>query len=174
MKAVSGNVNKRLILVVDDDPGISRLLRYNLEDRDTRVIAAVNGLEGMRLLTEEKIDLLILDIKLPDFSGWGILSLLRISGVYRRLPVIMISVESLETEIITTYRPDGYLQKPFDVRQLLAMVEKVTSHIKAQGKVTLAEVRDLFKTSRKYAQALLEHLDEKKITRRIGDERVLY
>ncbi|MCH8863967.1 MAG: response regulator [Chloroflexi bacterium] len=127
MKAVSGNVNKRLILVVDDDPGISRLLRYNLEDRDTRVIAAVNGLEGMRLLTEEKIDLLILDIKLPDFSGWGILSLLRISGVYRRLPVIMISVESLETEIITTYRPDGYLQKPFDVRQLLAMVEKVAS-----------------------------------------------
>ena len=54
------------------------------------------------------------------------------------------------------------------------MVEKVTSHIKAHGKVTLAEVRDLFNTSRKYAQALLEHLDEKKITRRIGDERVLY
>lgn len=54
------------------------------------------------------------------------------------------------------------------------MVEKVTSYIKAQGKVTLAEVRDLFKTSRKYAQAFLEHLDGKKITRRIGDERVLY
>ncbi len=125
MKAVSGYVYKRLILVVDDDPGISRLLRYNLEDRDTRVIAAVNGLEGIRLLTEEKIDLLILDIKLPDFSGWGVLSLLRISEVYRRLPVIMISVESAETELVTTYRPDGYLQKPFDVRQLLAMVEEV-------------------------------------------------
>jgi selenocysteine-specific elongation factor len=54
------------------------------------------------------------------------------------------------------------------------MVEKVTSLIKAQGKVTLAEVRDLFNTSRKYAQAFLEHLDERKITRRIGDERVLY
>ncbi|MFC1939611.1 selenocysteine-specific translation elongation factor [Chloroflexota bacterium] len=54
------------------------------------------------------------------------------------------------------------------------MVEKVTSHIRAQGKVTLAEVRDLFKTSRKYAQALLEYLDERKITRRVGDERVLY
>jgi len=54
------------------------------------------------------------------------------------------------------------------------MVEKVTSYIKARGKVTLAEARDLFKTSRKYAQVLLEHLDEKKITRRIGDERVLY
>ena len=54
------------------------------------------------------------------------------------------------------------------------MVEKVTIHIKVQGKATLAEVRDLLNTSRKYAQALLEYLDEKKITRRTGDERVLY
>jgi selenocysteine-specific elongation factor len=54
------------------------------------------------------------------------------------------------------------------------MVQKITSHIKAHGKVTLAEVRDLFHTSRKYAQAFLEYLDGKKITRRVGDERVLY
>ena len=54
------------------------------------------------------------------------------------------------------------------------MVERVTSHIKTHGQVSLAEVRDLFQTSRKYAQAFLEHLDGKKITRRVGDERVLY
>ena len=54
------------------------------------------------------------------------------------------------------------------------MVERVTAHIKAKDKITLAEVRDIFDTSRKYAQALLEHLDSKKITRRVGDERVLY
>lgn len=53
------------------------------------------------------------------------------------------------------------------------MVEKVREYTKANGKITLAEVRDLFKTSRKFAQALMEHLDEKKITRRVGDERVL-
>ena len=54
------------------------------------------------------------------------------------------------------------------------MVERVTALIKAQGRVTLAEVRDLFGTSRKYAQALLEHLDEKKITHRVGDERIFW
>lgn len=54
------------------------------------------------------------------------------------------------------------------------MVARVTLHIKAHGKITLAEVRDLFRTSRKYAQAFLEHLDAEKITRRVGDERVLY
>ena len=54
------------------------------------------------------------------------------------------------------------------------MVEKITDHIKTHGQVTVGEVRDLFKTSRKYVLALLEHLDEKKVTRRVGDERVLY
>ncbi len=54
------------------------------------------------------------------------------------------------------------------------MVEKVTDYIKTHGQVTVGEVRDLFNTSRKYVLALLEHLDEKKITRRVGDERVLY
>ncbi len=53
------------------------------------------------------------------------------------------------------------------------MVDRVVAHIKMRDRVTLAEVRDLFNTSRKYAQAFLEHLDEKKITRRVGDERVL-
>ncbi len=53
------------------------------------------------------------------------------------------------------------------------MVRRIIDHIKAHGKVTLAETRDLLNTSRKYAQALLEYLDQEKITRRTGDERVL-
>ena len=54
------------------------------------------------------------------------------------------------------------------------MVEQVTARIREQGKVSLAEVRDMFGTSRKYAQGLLEHLDSRKVTRRVGDERVLH
>jgi selenocysteine-specific elongation factor len=53
------------------------------------------------------------------------------------------------------------------------MVRKIVAHIKSKGKITLAETRDMFNTSRKYAQALLEHLDQEKVTRRVGDERVL-
>jgi len=53
------------------------------------------------------------------------------------------------------------------------MVERIIGHTKLQGKITVAEVRDLFQTSRKYALALMEHLDEQKVTRRVGDERVL-
>ncbi len=54
------------------------------------------------------------------------------------------------------------------------MVAGITSHLKEAGNVTVAEVRDMFKTSRKYALALLEYLDGAKVTRRLGDRRVLY
>jgi selenocysteine-specific elongation factor len=54
------------------------------------------------------------------------------------------------------------------------MVAKITARIKEKGKIALGEVRDMFGTSRKYAQALLEYLDREKITRRVGDDRVLY
>jgi len=53
------------------------------------------------------------------------------------------------------------------------MVNRVRAHIRDYGNITLAQTRDLFGTSRKYAQALLEHLDETGVTRRVGDERVL-
>lgn len=54
------------------------------------------------------------------------------------------------------------------------MVSRITERVRDGGPVTLAEVRDMFGTSRRYAQALLEHLDAQKVTRRVGDERVLY
>jgi selenocysteine-specific elongation factor len=54
-----------------------------------------------------------------------------------------------------------------------AMVERIKSHLRANGKITVAEVRDLFSTSRKYALALMEHLDAQGVTKRMGDERVL-
>ncbi len=62
----------------------------------------------------------------------------------------------------------------FSAKAFDEMVAGVVDYIKTHGKVTLAEVRDLFKTSRRYVQSLLEYMDEKKITRRVGDDRVLY
>jgi len=61
----------------------------------------------------------------------------------------------------------------FDSAAYRQMLDRTVEHVSSQGKITLAEFRDLFATSRKYAQAFLEHLDECKVTRRTGDERVL-
>jgi len=53
------------------------------------------------------------------------------------------------------------------------MVERVVAHLKSDGAITVAQVRDMFNASRKYALALMTHLDERRITKRVGDERVL-
>lgn len=61
----------------------------------------------------------------------------------------------------------------FDAATYQEMVDRVVTHIREYGSVSLAETRDIFGTSRKYAQAFLEHLDDQRITRRTGDARVL-
>ena len=53
------------------------------------------------------------------------------------------------------------------------MVDRVTAHIDANGQITVAEVRDIFSNSRKYALGLMEYLDQIRLTRRVGDVRVL-
>ncbi|MSQ33650.1 MAG: selenocysteine-specific translation elongation factor [Dehalococcoidia bacterium] len=61
----------------------------------------------------------------------------------------------------------------FGARAYREMVQRVVDYLKAHDTITLAQVRDLFGTSRKYAQGFLEHLDQTRVTRRVGDERVL-
>ena len=61
----------------------------------------------------------------------------------------------------------------FEAKVYDEMVARIMAHIKEHGSMTVAQVRDTFNTSRKYALAIMEYLDEKKITRRVGDERVL-
>ncbi|MHB8105413.1 MAG: SelB domain-containing protein, partial [Dehalococcoidales bacterium] len=62
----------------------------------------------------------------------------------------------------------------FSINAYREMLTKITAQIKQNGKITLGEVRDMFGSSRKYVQALLEYLDREKVTKRVGDDRVLY
>lgn len=115
------------VLAVDDDWAITKLVRLNLETQNFRVTEARTGLDGIRALREEGADLVLLDLRLPDFSGWGILSLLKLTDSLRNVPVIVVSVEPPDETMIRRFQPDDYLQKPFDVRDLLLRVQAVLS-----------------------------------------------
>ena len=83
-----------------------------------------------------------------------------------------------ETEVLNALIEQGKVVRLsenilFDTRVYSEMVDRVVAHLKEHGTITLGEVRDLFGTSRKYAQALVDHLDDRRITKRVGDERVL-
>ncbi len=113
------------VLVVEDDKAISKLIRHNLEGVDTKVVEAASGLECIKILHQAKVDLILLDLRLPDFNGWGILSLLRLTESLRDIPVIVVSVEPPNTALIEQFSPDDYVLKPFDIRDLLVRVRKV-------------------------------------------------
>ena len=113
------------ILVVDDDQAISKLIRLNLEDKGTQVIEAATGLDCIKILREIKVDLILLDMGLPDFNGWGILSLLRLTEPLRHISVIVVSVEHPNKALIEQLRVDDYIQKPFDTRDLMKSVKEV-------------------------------------------------
>jgi DNA-binding response OmpR family regulator len=119
------SVKRLSVLVVDDDRAISKLIRHNLEDEDIQVVEAASGLDCIRMLHEARVDLILLDLRLPDFNGWGILSLLRLTEPLRHLPVIVVTVEPPNMALIEQFSPDDYIQKPFDMRDLLVRVRKV-------------------------------------------------
>ncbi|MEE8372734.1 MAG: response regulator [Dehalococcoidia bacterium] len=116
---------KRLVLVVDDDQAITKLIRRNLEDRDTQVVEVTTGLDCITKLLNTRVDLILLDLKLPDFNGWGILSLLRLTESLSDMPVIVVTAEPADAAMVQQLRPDDYIQKPFEMRDLLASVKGV-------------------------------------------------
>jgi len=93
MQTENHRKKRHSVLVVEDNREISKLIRRNLEDNGTQVVEAATGLECIRILNEARVDLILLDLGLPDFNGWGILSLLRLTEPLRHIPVIMVSVE---------------------------------------------------------------------------------
>ena len=85
---------------------------------------------------------------------------------------------SLDTELLNMLLQEGKVVKVgegviFSNFAYEEMVKQIIEHIKNHGRITVAEVRDMFQTSRKYAVSLMEYLDDQKITRRIGNERLL-
>lgn len=113
------------VLVCDDDWAIARLIKYNLENKDIRVIPVQSGMDCLKMLQQGGVDLVLLDVGLPDFDGWGILSLLRLSHFLRDIPVIMISVRPPDQNLLRQFGPTDYIQKPFDVKEVVQRVRNV-------------------------------------------------
>ena len=85
---------------------------------------------------------------------------------------------TLEPDLLNLLSEKGLIVRTsagvvFSASAFSEMTDRVLARIKATGKITLAEARDMFQTSRKYAQALLEYMDEKRLTKRLADDRVL-
>ncbi|WP_053136754.1 response regulator [Pseudomonas sp. MIACH] len=111
------------LLIVDDNAATRYALRRRLESHHYLVLEAGTGQEGLDLIASKKIDGLILDVNLPDMSGFDIVRVLRANPVTALLPVVHVSAASIETgDIITGLDAgaDAYLIHPVDPDVLLA------------------------------------------------------
>ncbi|NWA82064.1 response regulator [Pseudomonas sp. D2002] len=111
------------LLIVDDNAATRYALRRRLESHHYRVLEAGTGQEGLDLIASKKIDGLILDVNLPDMSGFDIVRALRADPATALLPVVHVSAASIETgDIITGLDAgaDAYLIHPVDPDVLLA------------------------------------------------------
>ena len=114
-------MNNSLILIIDDEAQIRKLLTINLEGKDYKVIQAENGKQGILLAANHNPDLILLDIGLPDKSGHEVLKELR---EWYNNAIIMLSVQNGEEDIVQALDNGAtdYLCKPFRVGELLARI----------------------------------------------------
>lgn len=117
----------KTILVVDDEENILELLKYNLEKENFNVIALNSGENIIYVLNENSIDLIILDIMLPQIDGIEILKIIKGNINFKKIPVIMLSAKSDEIDKILGLElgADDYIAKPFGIRELVARVKVV-------------------------------------------------
>ncbi|OPY58368.1 MAG: Transcriptional regulatory protein WalR [Pelotomaculum sp. PtaU1.Bin035] len=114
-----------LILAVDDEVNILQLLKFNLSKEGYQVIGATNGHDAIKLTGEEKPDLIILDIMLPEMDGYDILRVLKANRESASIPVILLSArnEVLDKVLGLELGAVDYITKPFSTRELLARVK---------------------------------------------------
>ena len=114
------------ILVVDDDKEIAQMIKDILEIKHYRVFIASDGLKAIELSNRERMDLILLDIRMPMFSGYWFCDAFRQKPSTRMVPVIVISALSGKEDIEKAYRvgASAYLKKPFSAEELLGLVGK--------------------------------------------------
>jgi len=121
------------ILVVDDEPAIRRLLRSTLGVQDYVVLEAASVAQALEVLEREKVDLIILDLGLPDGDGFEVISKLRPDS---QVPIVVLSSRDDERGKVQALDAgaDDYVTKPFGVEELVARIRAALRHrVQAQG-----------------------------------------
>jgi len=132
------------ILIVDDEPAIRRFLRTSLNAQGFQVIEAQDGKSAADQLSRNQVDLLVLDLGLPDTDGFEIIRRLRHSG--SSVPILILSSRTDEAGKVKALDlgADDYVTKPFGVEELLARVRAALRHkMLSQGELPVFHSGDL-------------------------------
>ncbi len=121
----------RNVLIIEDDPDISRLIKINLQDLDCASVIAGDGREGLDVFKHEHFDLVVLDLMLPGMDGLSVCREMRKGGAY--VPILMLTAKSTELDRVVGLEmgADDYLTKPFSIPELMARIKALFRRVDA-------------------------------------------
>ncbi|WP_055669889.1 response regulator transcription factor [Desnuesiella massiliensis] len=136
------------LLVVDDDPNIRELIVFFMKNEGFDVYEASDGLEALTKLESIKVDMVILDVMMPNMDGWKLCSELR---KYYDIPLLMLTVNGETSQKVKGFQlgADDYLVKPFDPLELIVRVRALLKRYQITASNTI-QVGELFMNQKTY------------------------
>lgn len=115
------------ILIIEDEPDISKALEYNLKKEGYDTHACSNLSDGLTSVTEKKISLILLDLMLPDGSGLELCKKLKSDPDYDFIPIIILTAKDDEVDKVVGFElgADDYVTKPFSIRELILRIKAI-------------------------------------------------
>ena len=115
------------VLVIEDEPDIRKTIDYNLSKESFKVTQASSIEEGEKALASNKIDVIILDLMLPDGSGLTLCRDIKSEPSTKHIPVIILTAKTEEVDRVVGFElgADDYVTKPFSVRELILRVKAI-------------------------------------------------
>jgi len=120
-------MNKKKILVVDDEVALVELLSIRLEANDYEVLTAYDGQDGLDKARSLKPDLIVLDLMLPKLDGYKVCRMLKFDEKYKNIPIIMFTARAQEADkkLGEEVGADAYVTKPFESEVLLKKITEL-------------------------------------------------
>ena len=105
----------KTILIVDDEEPIRQLIKYNLERDGFKTLQACNAMKALEKARSEKVDLIILDLMLPDMSGLDVCRILKNDAKTANVPIVMVTAKTEDADIVYGLEigAEDYVTKPF-------------------------------------------------------------
>ncbi|MCW5198964.1 response regulator, partial [Desulfobulbus sp. F3] len=124
---IDNQTNKRTVLVVEDSPTTRKVIKMTLQSGGFRVIEAVDGVEALSKLNDDRPDMVLLDIMLPKIDGYKILSILKKNGETKDIPVVMLTSKNRILDKVKGHlsAASAYLTKPFKPAELISVVSSI-------------------------------------------------
>lgn len=119
-------MEKKKILVVDDQVDLVKTIQFALEMEGYEVLVSYNGEDALNQARRENPDLILLDIMLPKLDGYKVCRLLKFDEQFKHIPILMLTAKTQEKDKILGVETgaDEYITKPFDIDELIGKIKK--------------------------------------------------